>query len=161
MNAARPRRRLLKAIAIAGAAMVALVAWSFLDPPTYEIEYTLPSGGARVIARFTPMHLYLAEYERAVVVVRSDGKRSEAKLFPDTGGYRRSQLYQAEDGSLYFKGYFDVARINENSASIEVVTSPVPTGTKYLGAFDYVRDVGWKFLIPAESPEQPLEATGG
>ena len=161
MKTARPRRRLLKTAAIAFATLITFVVCSFIDPPTYEIEYSLPTDSTRLVARFTPMHPYLAEYERSLVVVRSDGTRTEVKLFPDTGGYRRAQLYQAEDGSMYFKGYFDVARIDSSTREVSVVSSAIPAGTRYLGAFDYVRDIGWKFLPPAESPEQTLEAIGG
>lgn len=161
MKTARSRLGLLKALAIAFATIVIFVAWSFVDPPTYEIEYTVPGDSTRLVARFTPMHAYLAEYERSLLVVGPNGTRSEVKLFPDTGGYRRAQLYQAGDGTLYFKGYFDVARVDPKTRAVDVGSSAVPSGTRYLGAFDYVRDVGWKFLQPAESQEQPLEATGG
>ena len=151
---------MLKAVAVALAALIALVAWSFVDPPTYEIEYTLPADSIRLVAGFTPMHAYLAEYERSLAVVRADGTRTEVKLFPDTGGYRRGQLYQAEDGTLYLKGYFDVARVDPKTREVSVASSAIPAGTRYLGAFDYVRNEGWRFFVPAESPEQPLEATG-
>ena len=161
MKSIRPHRRLLKTVGAAFSALVVFVAWSFVDPPTYEIEYTLPADSTRLIAGFTPMHAYLTEYERSLAVVRPDGTRTEAKLFPDTGGYRRGQLYQAEDGILYLKGYFDVARVNSKTGELKVISSPVPEGASYLGAFDYVRDIGWRFLLPSESAEQPLEATGG
>ena len=161
MKTIRPRRRFLKTVAAAFAALLAFIGWSYVDPPTNEIEYTLHADSTRLVAGFTPMHTYLAEYERSLTVVRPDGTRTEVKLFPDTGGYRRGQLYQAEDEILYLKGYFDVARVNSKTGEVKVVSNLVPTGAKYLGAFDYIRDIGWRFLLPSESPEQPLEATGG
>ena len=161
MSPFRAPRRLLRTVAAALAVLFAFVAWSFVDRPTCEVEYTLSADATRLITGFTPMHAYLAEYERSLAVVRADGTRSEIKLFPDTGGYGRGQLYRAEDGALYLKAYFDVARVDPKTREVSVVSSVVPAGAQYLGAFDYIRNVGWKFLVPAESPELPLEATGG
>ncbi len=61
-----------------------------MNSPSYEIEYVDAPSGARVVAIYTPMHPYLAEYERSVSVYQPNGKKDSANLFPDTGGYRRS-----------------------------------------------------------------------
>lgn len=110
--------------------------------------------------QFTPSHPYLAEYDRSIVVVWANGGGSSAKLFPDTGGYARSQLYQRRDGSLFVKGFFDVAHVDPSKVSIMVNSLPVPQDASYIGAFDYVQDFGFRFLRPEESDEQPLVVGG-
>jgi hypothetical protein len=157
----KSQSRALGAGGLAFAALIAFVVWSVISPPTYEIEYSVPGSPIRVVARYTPMHAYLAEYERSLVVVRADGARAEVKLFPDTGGYARAQLYETDGEVLYLKGYFDVVRIGGATGQAELVATAVPEGARYLGAFDSVRDVGWRFLVPSESPEQPLKPKGG
>jgi hypothetical protein len=151
----------LRRLALAGAALMAFVAWRFIDPPTYEIAYTPPASATRLVARFTPTHAYLAEYARSLAVVRADGSRTEVQLAPDPGGYSRAQLYQSDDGTLYYKGYFDVARVDSKTGDVNASQPAVPAGARYLGAFDYVRDTGWRFLLPAESPEQALKPGPG
>jgi hypothetical protein len=161
MNDTRPLYGLLRKAAVAGAALMVFLAWRVVDPPTYEVAYTPPASANRLIARFTPTHAYLAEYARSLAVVRSDGSRTEFPLAADTGGYSRAQLYQADDGTLYYKGYFDIARIDSVTGEVDVSSPEVPAGALYLGAFDYGRDTGWRFLLPAESPEQSMDASGG
>lgn len=149
--------------AIAAVVLLALlvVAWSVSDPRTYDVEYTVPADGTRLVARYVAAHSYLAEYDRSLIVVRTNGARDEVELAKDTGGYSRAQLYEADDGTLYLEGSFDVARVDAKSGRIALSSNRVPANARYLGAFDRVRDGGWKFLAPHESPEQSLEPRGG
>jgi len=127
----------------------------------HEIEYKLEPNGPSVVATYTPTHPYLAEYDRRVSVLLSDRRRVSAKLFPDTGGYRRGQLYLDQSGALYLEGFFDLAKIDARLGTIVVGAGKVPEDARYLGAFDYQRGSGWKFFTPSESPRVPLVAKGG
>lgn len=161
MSIGRVLRRVATALGVVVAILVGLVAWAFVFPPVYEAEHTIDFPNTRIKMQFAPSHPYLAEYARSVEVVWANGRESTAKLFPDTGGYSRSQLYQDSNGSLFIKGYFDVARINPAEGTIMVNSGPVPQAAKYLGAFAYVSDVGFRFRPPAASAEEPLIASGG
>ena len=114
----------------------------------------------RIVNRIEPKHRFLAEYERAILIVSSDGRKVEARLFPDTGGYRRTQLYRAADGTYYAKGFFDVAHLDPGSMSI-APSEAVPAGSSYVGAFDIVEHEGWRFRPSNESREQSLLAKRG
>ncbi|MBK6940802.1 MAG: hypothetical protein IPH13_11475 [Planctomycetes bacterium] len=138
-----------------------VVARIVFDSRTYDIEYTVPADRTRLVARYVAAHSHLAEYDRSLIVVRTNGARDEVELAKDTGGYSRAQLYEADDGALYLEGFFDVARIDANSRRISVSSNRVPAGARYLGAFDRLREGGWKFLAPHESPEQSLAPRGG
>lgn len=134
-------------------ALALFTGFELVYPTPHVIEFP---GRAQVKLRFTPAHLYLAEYERSVVFTNREGRSLSAELFPDTGGYARSQLYEGRDGKLYLAGHFDVAVLDPSAASISVGSHDVPAGSKYLGAIDFVSKFGLRFLSPAESPEQRL-----
>jgi hypothetical protein len=140
-------------------AAIAAYSWRASFAGSTEAEYEIPGGRARIVSRIEPMHRFLAEYERAILIVSPDGRKVETRLFPDTGGYKRTQLYRAADGTYYAKGFFDVAHLDPGSMNI-ALSEAVPTGSSYLGAFD-VAGHGWRFLPANESREQSLLAKGG
>jgi hypothetical protein len=149
-------RRIAIAVSAVATILVALVIWAYASPPAYEVEHVVMSSRTRIKMQFTPSHPYLAEYNRSVVVTWANGRESRAELFPDTGGYKRSQLYQDPNGTLFVKGYFDLALVDPAASSILIKSSPMPEAAKYIGAFDYVRNVGFQFLPPPASAEEPL-----
>jgi hypothetical protein len=149
-------RRISVSLCASVAIIVGLLVWAFVFPPVHKAEHVIEASRTRITMQFTPSHPYLAEYDRSVEVAFASGTTSRIELFPDSGGYARSQLYEAPDGSLFVKGYFDVAQVNQLEGSILVNVRPVPKDAKYLGAFDYVQDVGFRFVSAEESAEDPL-----
>ncbi len=153
--------RFIKLLGLVLLCLIAIVVWAFMSPPTYEVEYKVPASKALLIAQFQPTSPHLAEYERSIVIHGENGKRTEVKLFPDTGGYLRGQLYEDANGLLYLKGYFDLVQIDPKLGIISETKGALPKGMKYLGAFDSKRGIGFLFLPATESPEQSLVAQGG
>jgi len=121
-----------------------------------KAEYQLPTSGASLVVGITPRHLYLAEYDRRISVVSDRGKRVRVDLFPDTGGYVRTQLYQGSDTKYYAKGCFDLAILDVEAMTIDTTSMDLASGAVYLGAFDVVRGEGWQFLPADQSPEESM-----
>jgi len=147
------------AIAYYPLVLLSMVA-AFVFPPVIEATFALPDTSDRIVARISPSHPYLAEYERSIELIGRNGQSVRARLFPDTGGYRRTQIYRGSDGSYYAKGFFDVARLDPTATSI-TMTESVPVDSTYLGAFDADASKTWRFLTPEESYEEPLIPQGG
>ena len=151
--------RLLKYLAITIgillAAIAGLIGFTYAFPPTYEASIELSGTKSRITIELEPMHLYLAEYQRTLVL-RSPGKTDiRVKIFPDTGGYSRAQLYRLADGRFLLHGYFDAYVIDPQKHAISEDGKNIPNGS-YLGAFDD-RGREWGFNEAVLSPEQPLK----
>jgi hypothetical protein len=151
--------RVILSVAVVGVlAAVLLAGAELVSSRPYEIGFP-PASSVRI--RFKSSHPDLAEHDREVVFTNHNGKSLSAKLFPDTGGYARSQLYESRDGKFYLQGYFDVAVLDAGGEFIKVGSYEIPSSAKYIGAVDFVSKVGLRYLSPADSPEQHLVAKGG
>jgi len=157
--------RLLKYFVFTIVAVVGLVvlltAISYYFPPTYEAATSLPSSDSKLVVQLEPMHPYLAEYRRSLVL-RTNGKPDQrVEMFPDTGGYSRTQLYRLPDGHFLVRGFFDSVRIDVTKRSLIIEPDTHGVVGTYLGAFDDKGDGDWRFIGANQSPEQPLVAGGG
>jgi hypothetical protein len=158
-------KRLVKYTAISVLCVVilfaGLLAFSYFFPPTYEAETHLPGTNSSVAVQLEPMHLYLAEYRRKLVLRRPGMPDMYVDLFPDTGGYVRTQLYRLSDGRFLIRGFFDAVVVDSEKHTL-TEQSGIPTNVgSYLGAFDEIPRDQWRFISAAKSPEQSLKAEGG
>jgi len=153
-------RRVLKYLAIGTctvlALLVLLVAVNLYFPPTYEASVQLPGTASRVAVQLQPMHLYLAEYKRALVLRKPGVPDVRQEMFPDTGGYSRTQLYQLPDGRFLIEGPFDSFILDARSNSIQPAPKAAAFNATYLGVFDGTGDGNWRYLAGAESPRKPV-----
>ena len=157
--------RLLKYLVFTIVAVVGLVvslaAISYYFPPTYEAATTLPDSSSQLVVQLEPMHPYLAEYRRSLLLRTSGKPDQRVEMFPDTGGYSRTQLYRLPDGIFVVRGFFDSVRIDVAKRSLALEPETHSGVGIYLGAFDDKGDGGWRFIGKNQSPEQPLVAGGG
>lgn len=156
--------RLLKYFGITSIAVVGLVAafaaFGYYFPPTYEATTKIANSDSQLVIELEPMHPYLAEYRR-VLVLRTDGKPDQRiEMFPDTGGYSRAQLYRLSNIRYVVRGYFDDITIDLSKRSFDSDQNSQNDGT-YLGAFDRNADGDWRFMDASQSVEQALIAGGG
>jgi len=134
-----------------------LVGVSYFFPPTYEADARLPGTNCIVAVQLQPMHFYLPEYSRALVL-RSPGAAAVRRdMFPDTGGYMRTQLYRLHDGRFIVEGSFDAFAVDPAAHRISKIDAKLVDTAQYLGAFDDTGDGHWRFIPAFESPEQPLQ----
>ena len=98
--------------------LVGLIGVSYFFPPTYGADTRLPGTNWIVEVQLQPMHLYLAEYRRVLVVHSPDGADVRRDMFPDTGGYMRTQLYRLNDGRFFILGFFDAFVVVSGKNSI-------------------------------------------
>ncbi len=140
--------------------IVAFVAIGFCFPSTYEATTRIPNSDSQLVLQLEPMHPYLAEYRRGLVL-RTKGKPDQhIEMFPDSGGYSRTQLYKLPDGLYVVRGYFDAVTIDVSNRRFTTEQDEQSIGT-YLGAFDTIGNSGWRFIDANESAEQSLIAGGG
>ena len=139
----------------AGLALLVLLA----PTPTYRTGYSLPGTNVEVAIELKPTHPWLSEYERTLVLT-SPTKREEQKMFPDTGGYLRTNLYGLGGGRFLVKGFFDEWVVQTQPLQMKEVSQTTQRGGTYIGAFDEV-DRRWRFIPAAEQNEKPLVPGGG
>lgn len=147
---------------IAGAG--ALAGFAYYFPPTYEATAKLPYSPVEIIVLIAPTHPYLAEYQRTLLLRSAGSPDQRVNMFPDTGGYARTQLYRLPDGKFLVSSFFDAFVIDLSKRSIAAYTESTAHVGVYLGAFDdtgpdYAKE--WKFIDASQSPEQDLVAQGG
>jgi hypothetical protein len=140
----------------AGLAVLVLLA----PTPTYRTGYSLPGTDVEVAIELRPTHPWLSEYERTLVLT-SPTKREEKKMFPDTGGYLRTNLYSLGGGRFLVRGFFDEWLVQTQPPQMtELSQTTQRRGGTYIGAFDEV-DRTWRFIPAAEQDEKPLVPGGG
>ncbi|MPZ75130.1 MAG: hypothetical protein GEU77_01245 [Deltaproteobacteria bacterium] len=139
--------------------IVGLVAFSYFFPPTYEADARLPGSNSSIAVQLQPMHPYLAEYRRAVVLRKPGASDLRKDMFPDTGGYSRTQLYRLSNGRFVIQGFFDAFVIDPQAHSISAADAKLVETAKYLGAFDDSRDGHWRFIPESEDQMQRLGIT--
>ena len=140
---------------------VALVAFNYLFPPTYEAAASLPGTTSKVVVQLEPMHLYLAEYRRLLILRKNGAPDQRIEMFADTGGYSRTQLYRLPNGRFLVRGFFDAVIIDPEKHTLITETNNMLGHGTYLGAFDDTAGGQWQFFAAAQSPEQSLAAGGG
>lgn len=157
-------RRSLKYTLLAVGLIVALIAgfiaYGILFPPTYEAAVDLPGTASRISVQLQPMHPYLAEYHRYLVLHKEGTPDQRVELFADSGGYSRTQLYKLPDGRFRVDGFFDSVIVDPLQHQISE-SGRVRENGIYLGAFQNVKEgqwTEWRFLSPAQSPEETLDA---
>jgi hypothetical protein len=139
------------------AAFVTLIAYSYYFPPTYEASAHLPDSTSQVILELQPTHLYLAEYRRTLFLRSNPSKEKRMQMFPDTGGYSRTHLYNLGDGHFRIEGFFDAFIVDARMNTISLVSKATSFRGQYLGTFDDTGDGRWRFIPVAERPERALK----
>ena len=147
-------RRILKYVAVGVGALfailVGLVAFSYFFPPTYEASIPLEGTTSTVAVQLQPMHLYLAEYHRVLVLRRPGAPEMRQKMFPDTGGYSRTRLYRLKEGQFFIEGAFDSFVIDTAGHSIAEAPRSVAGNATFLGVFDDTGDGIWRFIAESQ-----------
>ena len=138
----------------------AVLALHVLLAPNYRAAYSVPATNVEVAVELKPTHPFLAEYERTLILA-NPVNRQEQKMFPDTGGYLRTNLYSLGGGRFLVKGFFDEWLVQTQPLQINESSQTTQPGGTFIGAFDDTGDGRWRFIPAAERIEQPLVARGG
>jgi hypothetical protein len=119
--------------------------------------YELPNINAEIILERRHAHLFLAEYERTLVL-RVGGKEvSRKEIAFDTGGYSRVNVYQISPTEYFLSGdlSFDKYQMDITQPKInEAVLEKKPSTAKFVGAFDSDERRNWRFITASEREEQ-------
>jgi hypothetical protein len=146
-------------IGVAGvfAILILLIAFSYFFPATFEARAKLPGTTSEVMVELKPTHPYLPKYKRALVLHNANAVDQRVEMFPDNGGYSRTQLYQLSNRRFRIEGFFDAYIVDAQSHTISP-TSKIPSEKgKYLGAFYDTGDHQWRFRADSELPELELK----
>lgn len=122
-----------------------------------KASYNLPNTNAEVILERRCIHLFLAEYERALVL-RVNGKEVlRQQAADDSGGYCRMNIYQISPDKFFLSGDLDFDKY-ELDVLEQKITSAVliekPPGAKFVGVFDSDEREKWRFIAVTEREEQ-------
>lgn len=141
--------------------LAGLVSFNYLFPPVYEAVAKLPGTNSSVVVQLEPLHPYLAEYRRVLVLRKPGSPDRRVEMSPDTGGYARTQLYRLTDGRYLVRGFFDAVLIDSEKHTLSQEGESSKNQGSYLGAFDEAHQDQWQFITADKSAEQVLEAKGG
>ena len=109
-------------------------------------------------------HLYLAEYARTLTIKSGGEVIASEKLYFDTGGYARVNVYRLDPVRLLLSTEGDYDYVLEQPSKT-LSRTPVknherPTGAKYVGAFDWSAPGVWQFVRASDRDEIPIGAFG-
>lgn len=108
------------------------------------------------------IHLFLAEFDRWIVLKKQGVKLITYKMFEDTGGTVRIDVYRNPDSSISLIDRFDEYILDLSNITIAkkdaAITPPDLQNRVFLGAFDYQNDLQRRFysFISAQKNEAAL-----
>lgn len=130
-------------------------------PPTYEAATVLPGTSVQIIMQIEPMHPYLAEYRRTLVLRQTGKADKRIEMSPDAGGYLRTQVYRLPNGNFLVRGYFDAVGIDIVQQTLVAMDNGPSLSGVHVGAFDHTKSHEFRYVDASQSPEQSLAAQGG
>lgn len=139
---------------------IAILVSSFL-PKGINAEFKLPNSTSTLYLNLKGAFTVTAEYDRTLILKSKNQEKLTLELVPDTGGYKRSQLYQINQNDFVLQGYFDSTHIDLTNNLLTKHKRKLPANPIYLGAFDNLNKEGWQFYSAAQSAEKILVAKGG
>jgi len=122
--------------------------------------FRVPESNTAVTVERTPMHAYLAESHRSVIIKIQGRPASRAELFPDTGGYSRANLYRLDARRVLLRDADSSYTIDVTSGTVSKDAERRIAGT-FLGSFDVDGSKTWRFIPARDRPELPTEFIGG
>ncbi len=156
----------LAPVAWFGAVAVAMLTWTPAGEAARfpRLPPALSRGDTTLAVAYRRAHPFLAEYDRALVILHDGAEVARATLARDTGGYVRLDVRTAPDGMLRVEDRLG-ARLSDGVAAWAVDLAaariaPAPPGAprgEYLGAFDFGPAGAHRFFTPIERPERPPE----
>ncbi len=121
-----------------------------------EAIYLVPQTDIEIILERRAAHLFLAEYERTLVL-RVGGKAVlREKVSFDTGGYSRMNIYQISPTEYFLSGDINdkyTLDITQQKLT-SILSTEKPSITKFIGAFDRDEKRKWRFITAIEREEQ-------
>jgi len=120
-------------------------------PP--EKAMFMPSGSQLTIAiERRPMHPFLTEYHRILILSSEEKEISHWSLFPDTGGTVLVNAFMLPGRVVRLVDRLESYEIVLNSQAVAQKTSEIQHESQgvFLGAFDFSKKEGWRFLSSDE-----------
>ena len=119
--------------------------------------FQVPQTSVEIILERRAIHLFLAEYERTLIL-NLDGKEVLRRAIAiDTGGYSRINVYQISPTEYFLSGDLshDKYELNITQRKLNsAMSTEKPSSTKFIGAFDVDEKRNWRFISADERIEQ-------
>ena len=148
---------MIRSIAIAGT----LAAIYSCGPGEERARFLVPDSTATVVVTRDSTHAVLAEYERRAIVELDGISSGHQLLFPDTGGYSRTNLYQLDARKALLRDADGSDTIDLSTGRITKDAMRQPANGRFLGSFDTDDPHTWRFIPASERGELPTEFRGG
>lgn len=122
-----------------------------------EAVFRVPRTNIEIILERRAIHLFLAEYERTLVLRVDEKEVLRKEVAADSGGYSRMNVYQISPAEYFLIGdmefdrhVLDITRQKLNS----IISAEKPSSAKFVGAFDIDEKRSWHFITVTEREEQ-------
>jgi hypothetical protein len=122
--------------------------------------FHLPESNTTVSVERTPTHAFLAEYQRRVIIETAGRPANRYELFPDSGGFSRTNLYQLDVQKALLRDADASYTIDLTTGMVSKDSERRKAGT-FIGSFDVDESKTWRFIPARERTEFPTEFRGG
>lgn len=122
--------------------------------------FSLPSRGSSLLTvaiEREHTHLFLAEYDRYLILSVDGSEKQRIKAFEDTGGYSRTDVFQIADSQYILRGFHDRYELDTEKQSISPIESFDTTRAKFRGCFDTDENHIWRFISASERSQLPMK----
>jgi hypothetical protein len=121
-----------------------------------EAVFKIPGISAELVLERRGTHLFLAEYERTLILRVGLREIMRQEAAADTGGYSRMNVYQISPSEYFLSGElsYDRYSLDMSVPAINKATlEEKPANSRFIGCFDHDEE-GWRFIPEPERVEQ-------
>ena len=120
-----------------------------------EAVFKVPNTNVEIILERRVIHLFLAEYERAIILRIGGNEIFHQKAAADSGGYSQMNVYQISPTEFLLSGASDNYELDVAERKINSdVSMKKLTNVKFTGVFDADEKHVWRFIRADEREEK-------
>jgi hypothetical protein len=143
------------------AVAASLAALSACGRSEERASFLVPDSKATIVIARDSAHAFLAEYDRRAVVDVDGISSGHQHLFPDTGGYSRTNIYRLDARKALLRDADASYTVDLSTGRISKDAIRQKANSRFLGSFDTDDSHTWRFIPVRERGELPTEFRGG
>jgi len=120
----------------------------------------VPTSRATIAIKRVPRHPLFPEYDRTVTIEVDGRQLTRQTLFPDSGGYSRTNLYRLDEQHALLRDA-DASYTIDLASGVVSKDDERHTAGMFIGSFDIDDAKEWRFIPSSERGELETEFHGG
>lgn len=118
--------------------------------------FSVPRSSMALTIERKAAHPFLAEYDRALILLDDGIERQRIDLSTDTGGYSRTNVFRKNDNIYLLKDFYGIYEFDLRSQALRKSADRDSVGA-FVGAFDADGEKVWRFIPASDRAQLPTD----